>query len=661
MPADIFASLQTTIQPQTPQTLTTNTQPQPESSEAQPGLFALMIAGLTENETTEGQVFIMPETQAEAPAFTRNNIFAGAVLEVIAGTETQNAETPAQDRTGILDVAPEELSKVPQDDDAVIWPEDEQMSTESPEQPNEQPHSVKQTASPIADKVKDVVQENFAEDDGVVIWPEDEQVSTESPEQPHSVKQTASPIADKVNDVVQENFAEDEGVVIEPEVEQMSTESPEQPSEQPHSVKQTASPLVDKVKDIVQENFADTEISDSEAQDIAEQLINMEGLDELPEELTQEIAQVLTDTVSTIKHEGRAESQPVVKILDAVVEHISSPKAEEKQADSDKPQNSAEIPELAMHTAGLSLAVNTQTQPVQSDSQPQAKTDVLDSPAKHAQPRQVRTTDAQPAESQEVSEPPDTPETPRATQSFRETLDNRHTEQDSSGQDQNQSQNHPQDNFQDSGQPGGGFSGGRNTSRSRTDSRRVESRTQSERADTSTTTRRTESRTTFQAYFEGVLTARRSTAGTSPLPLSLRGTANFTQAAAMRDGIVNVVRFIRADGVQKANIVVDPPALGRISVELTSGTSGVEASIKVASEQIRQLVQEQISQLRMNLSEQGVQVAEFTVDVQQDNSGRHNPNDQHQERGRVNFIGTEDDEPEEFRIDLEEGLLYWVA
>ena len=129
----------------------------------------------------------------------------------------------------------------------------------------------------------------------------------------------------------------------------------------------------------------------------------------------------------------------------------------------------------------------------------------------------------------------------------------------------------------------------------------------------------------------------------------------------MRDGIVNVVRFIRADGVQKANIVVDPPAIGRISVELTSGTAGVEASIKVASEQIRQLVQEQISQLRMNLSEQGVQVAEFTVDVQQDNSGRHNPNDQHQERGRVNFIGTEDDEPEEFRIDLEEGLLWWVA
>jgi flagellar hook-length control protein FliK len=63
----------------------------------------------------------------------------------------------------------------------------------------------------------------------------------------------------------------------------------------------------------------------------------------------------------------------------------------------------------------------------------------------------------------------------------------------------------------------------------------------------------------------------------------------------------------------------------------------------------------------MNLSQQGVQVAEFTVDVQQDNSGQqHNP--QQQEQGMLNFGGmTDDDETEEFRVDLEEGLLWWVA
>ena len=111
--------------------------------------------------------------------------------------------------------------------------------------------------------------------------------------------------------------------------------------------------------------------------------------------------------------------------------------------------------------------------------------------------------------------------------------------------------------------------------------------------------------------------------------------------------------------------MVDPPALGRISVELTSGTSGVEASIKVASEQIRQLVQDQLTELRMNLSQQGVQVAEFTVDVftgQQDSSGQQQNNPRQQERGVFDFIGNDDDDDtEEFRVDLEEGLLWWVA
>ncbi len=122
------------------------------------------------------------------------------------------------------------------------------------------------------------------------------------------------------------------------------------------------------------------------------------------------------------------------------------------------------------------------------------------------------------------------------------------------------------------------------------------------------------------------------------------------------------MRFIRADGVQKASVVIDPPALGRISVELTSNSSGVEASIKVASEQIRQIVQDQLIQLRDNLSQQGVQVSEFTVDVQQDNRhGGGNYQGDNQRRQNFAFNGIDEEETEEFRIDIEEGLLYWVA
>ena len=201
----------------------------------------------------------------------------------------------------------------------------------------------------------------------------------------------------------------------------------------------------------------------------------------------------------------------------------------------------------------------------------------------------------------------------------------------------------------------------RKLSSSRTQNVRTERTERNER--TETNSRRTESHNTFQSFFEGVLSTRRNASRTSAMPLNLQtGTYALNQAQTLRDGMINVVRFIRADGVQKANVVVDPPALGRISVELSSTSSGVEASIKVASEQIRQLVQDQLSELRMNLSQQGVQVAEFTVDVQQDNSqnGNHQGG-QYSNEQRAFAINEADDDTEEFRIDLEEGLLYWVA
>lgn len=242
-------------------------------------------------------------------------------------------------------------------------------------------------------------------------------------------------------------------------------------------------------------------------------------------------------------------------------------------------------------------------------------------------------------------------------------------EQDSESESNNQANNN--DNKQDSSQQNfngnnNNFTSSRSNPRAINDSRKIsqnsQSNNQSERANNNSNNR-IESHSNFQAFFEGVLTSRRTVSQNSPAPLNLRANLEFTPSTNLRDGVVNIVRFIRADGVQKANIVIDPPALGRISVELISSSSGVEASIKVSSEQIRQLVQDQINQLRMNLSEQGVQVANFTVDVQQDNQqgqGRNQNNNPY-----YNAInGAEDDsdlDSEEFRIDLEDGLLYWVA
>lgn len=173
----------------------------------------------------------------------------------------------------------------------------------------------------------------------------------------------------------------------------------------------------------------------------------------------------------------------------------------------------------------------------------------------------------------------------------------------------------------------------------------------------------------FQSFFEGVLSSRRT--GAAPAPMSLApntpNAAYAPRAEVLRDGLVNVIRFVRADGVRRANVIVDPPALGRISVELTTSTSGVEASIRVSSEQVRQLVQDQISQLRMTLEQQGVQVTQFDVDVQQDSGERQQGQGQPGQDGEQRRRGRMGDaeEPEEaedgFRVDLEEGMLHWVA
>ena len=173
---------------------------------------------------------------------------------------------------------------------------------------------------------------------------------------------------------------------------------------------------------------------------------------------------------------------------------------------------------------------------------------------------------------------------------------------------------------------------------------------------------RTESRPDFQSFFDGILANRRS-AQPSAAPLELSRGAQ--PGEVLREGVENVVRFARVNGGHRANLIVDPPALGRLTVELATGTSGLEANIKVSSEQVRQLVQDQIVQLRMSLAQQGVQLAQCSVDVQQDD-GRRQQGFLRGQGGRRRARGEasgEDDEAANavFRVDLNQGLLHWVG
>ena len=137
--------------------------------------------------------------------------------------------------------------------------------------------------------------------------------------------------------------------------------------------------------------------------------------------------------------------------------------------------------------------------------------------------------------------------------------------------------------------------------------------------------------------------------------------------AAVEDGIQHVVRFLRTEGRQAASIIVDPPALGRIEIELVSIAKGVEASIKVASEQVRQLVQDHITVLRNHLEQQGVHLGEFVVDLRDNSKGNSGQNtfagEKNSRRRGASVLESEsiDETVPSFRMDLEHGLLSWVA
>ena len=175
-------------------------------------------------------------------------------------------------------------------------------------------------------------------------------------------------------------------------------------------------------------------------------------------------------------------------------------------------------------------------------------------------------------------------------------------------------------------------------------------------------------RSAFQSFFDGVM-ARRQQPDVNTGPMNLNRGSLMTASETLNEGMNNVVRFVRMAGEHRATLIVEPPSLGRISVELRSVTAGIEASIKVSSEQIRYLVQEQISQLRTTLAQQGVQLTQFSVDVHQDggHGQQFNQGDGRgqQPRHTAEIDADEDNQDQEnssvFRVDLNQGLLYWMA
>jgi flagellar hook-length control protein FliK len=135
---------------------------------------------------------------------------------------------------------------------------------------------------------------------------------------------------------------------------------------------------------------------------------------------------------------------------------------------------------------------------------------------------------------------------------------------------------------------------------------------------------------------------------------------------AFSEGVENVVRFIRTENLAKAVLIVDPPALGRVNIELISTDNGIEAILRVSNEQIKMLVQEESAQLKRDLEQIGVTLTEFSVDVQNDGNRSRNQSFNNHRSRRMAHLGSaegenEDERVEIFRVDLRKGLLHWIA
>ena len=130
------------------------------------------------------------------------------------------------------------------------------------------------------------------------------------------------------------------------------------------------------------------------------------------------------------------------------------------------------------------------------------------------------------------------------------------------------------------------------------------------------------------------------------------------------DGVRSVLEFMKNDGINEARIVVEPPSLGRVDVSLQASGTGVEAVFKVDNEALKQLLQQQLDILKTSLEAQGIHVSGLAVDIKnrEDQKGRPDPYGGKGKARRADGISDGGgDEPRSARIDLERGLLHWVA
>ncbi|EHM09596.1 flagellar hook-length control protein [Thermanaerovibrio velox DSM 12556] len=136
----------------------------------------------------------------------------------------------------------------------------------------------------------------------------------------------------------------------------------------------------------------------------------------------------------------------------------------------------------------------------------------------------------------------------------------------------------------------------------------------------------------------------------------------YTGEAALGEGLVRVFREV-ASGANRATVVVEPPSLGRVEVQLLLDGGELSARIRVENRELLGLVQAQSQRLKESLEAQGLQVSGLSVDLRND---ERRPKEGPLEGRKRSSLGIRGDGEEAedvpvFRVDLRNGLLHWLA
>lgn len=136
-------------------------------------------------------------------------------------------------------------------------------------------------------------------------------------------------------------------------------------------------------------------------------------------------------------------------------------------------------------------------------------------------------------------------------------------------------------------------------------------------------------------------------------------------AGSLSHGLVNVVNFLQSNGELRAQVIIDPPSLGRVEVQIHAVPGGaLEASFSVDSVAVRDMIKAQVPLLQDLLAQQGISISQMSVDVRTGDGQRQRwEGSKGTKRGRFAAEGIDslEDAVPLARIDLEQGILMWIA